>query len=111
MPLYAVSLLFSLEVQAPNAPEPLRELAIHVLSAADENEAEAKGRVIGRKRENSYRNTQEEVVRDIFQAVVEVQELIDDRLFDGMEVASRMFRRGETLVVNEGGIMSRASTE
>jgi len=111
MPLYAVSLLFSLKVQAANAPEPLRELAIHVVSAADENDAEARGREIGKKRENSYNNAQEEVVRDIFKAVVEVQGLIDEHLFEGMEVASWMFRRGESLVVDEGGIVRRATTE
>jgi len=109
MPIYAVSLLFSLEVQAPDAPAPLRELAIHVVSAADENEAEARGRAIGKKRETSYRNTREEVVRDIFKAVVEVQGLIDDQFFDGIEVATWMFRKGEALVIGEGGVISRAA--
>jgi hypothetical protein len=111
MPLYAISLLFSLEVQAPNAPEPLRELAIHVVSAADDNEAEARGRAIGKARETSYENVDGEVVRDIFKAVVEVRELMDHQLFDGMEVASWMFRRGEHLVIDESGTTIKTTEE
>jgi hypothetical protein len=111
MPLYAVSLLFSLEVQAPDAPQPLQELAVHVVAASDEKEAEARGRTIGKNRENSYRNPRGDVVRDTFKAVIEVQHLIDERLRDGMEVASWMFRKGEVLVVDEDGVMARAAAK
>ena|SRR5688500_12641229 len=104
MPLFSVSLLFSLETQAPNAPEPLQELAIHVLSAAHEDEAKVRAEAIGRARETNYKNRNGESVRDIFTRVVEVQSLIDEHLFDGMEVASWMFRRGERLVLDKGRI-------
>jgi hypothetical protein len=83
MPLYAVSLLFSLEVQAPDAPEPLRELALHVVSAVDQDEAQAKADDIGRARQTSYKNRNGELVRDIFKGIAEVQSLMDDRLSMG----------------------------
>src|SRR3712207_5058680 len=105
MSLFTVSMLFSLEVQARGAPKPLRELAIHVVSAADENEAKDRGEAIGKARETSYKNRNGEVVRDIFKGVVEVQSLVDDHLFDGIEVASWMFEEGERLVLDEGGIL------
>ena len=111
MPLYSVSLLFSLEVQGPGAPLPLQELAVHVVAAADEEEAEARGQMIGKNRETSYKNSRGEVVRDVFKAVVEVQHLIDDHLRYGMEVASWMFRKGEVLVIDEGGIVCRAAAD
>lgn len=103
MTLYAVSLLFSLEVEAPDAPKPVREIALHVLSAADEAEARAKGEAIGVARQITFKNGDGETVRDIFMRVVEVQWLAEDHLFDGMEVASWMFERGECLVFNDDG--------
>lgn len=111
MPLFSVSLLFSLEVAADNAPEPLRELSIHVLSATDENEAKVKAEAVGRARETEYKNRDGEDVRDIFRAVVGVQALIDEQLFDGMEVASWLFRRGEHLVLDDDGISPKAGAE
>jgi Domain of unknown function (DUF4288) len=107
MPLFSVSLLFSLEVEARDAPAPLRELAIHIISAADEGDAKVRGEAIGRSRQTSYKNRKGEPVRDTFMRVVEVQALIDDHLFEGMEVASWMFRKGEGLVFDDAGIAAR----
>jgi Domain of unknown function (DUF4288) len=104
MPLFSVSLLFSLEVEARDGPEPLLELAIHVVSAADENEAKVRGEAIGRLCQTSYRNSSGELVRNTFQNVVEVQTLMDDYLFEGMEVASWIFQRGERLILDQRGI-------
>lgn len=101
MPLFSVSLLFSLQVEALDQPEPVRELAIHVLSAADQSEARTKGEDIGKAREIAYRNVNGEPVRDSFAGVVEVQHLFDDHLFDGMEVAYWCYR-GERLILEEG---------
>lgn len=111
MPLYAVSLLFSLEVQAPDAPAPLQELAIHLVSAANEDEANARGQAIGKARETHYKNRDAEIVCNIFKAVVEVRQLMDDHLFDGMEVASWMFRRGERIVIDEDGTRTSGADE
>lgn len=86
MPLFAVSLTFTLEVQAPGLPEPVRELALHLLSAPDVGDAKAKGERIGKARETSYENGKGETVRDVSKAVVEVQELLHAAMFDGMEV-------------------------
>lgn len=104
MPLFAVSLLFSLEVHASDVPEPLREITLHVLFAADENEARVRGAAIGRAQEIRYTNQDGEEVRNIFNRVIEVQSLIGDSLVDGLEVASWMFRRGEHLVIDEKGV-------
>ena len=104
MPLFSVSLLFSLEVQAPTAPAPLLELAIRVVSAANETEARAKAAVLAEGQETTYRNSSGETVANVFLRVVEVQSLIDDHLFDGMEVASWMFKAGECLELSEEGI-------
>lgn len=109
MPLFCVSLLFSLQVEAAEAPEPLRELAIHILSAANESEAKLKGEAIGKGRETSYKNQDGETVRDTFRAVVGVQSLLDDQLFDGMEVASWLFRKSEHLVLDEDGVAARSA--
>jgi hypothetical protein len=109
MPLFSVSLLFSLQVEAVDAPEPLRELAIHVLSAADESEAKLKGEAIGKGRETTYENGDGETVQDTFKAIVGVQSLLDDQLLDGMEVASWLFRKGEHLVLDEAGVAARSA--
>ena len=109
MPLFSVSLLFSLQVEAGDAPEPLRELAIHILSAANESEAKLKGEAIGKGRETIYENGDGETVRDTFKAVVGVQSLMDDQLFDGMEAASWLFRKGEHLVLDDNGVAARSA--
>jgi hypothetical protein len=107
MPLFAVSLLFSLEVQAADAPKPLYELAVHVVFAADEDEALSRGRVIGRQREDSYRNREGELVRNVFKSVVSVHGLFEDDFSDGIEVAYWMFRGGECIVIDEQGVAVR----
>ena len=104
MPLFTVSLLFSLEVEASHASEPLREWAMHVLFATDEADARTRGEALGKAHETSYKNREGEAVRNIFMAVVQVQQLLDVSLFDGLEVASWMFRRGERLVLDERGV-------
>ena len=101
MPLFSVSLLFSCQVETPDPPEMLRELAIHVLTAAGPDEARAKGDNIGNAKEHAYQNGDGEAVRWTFEGVVEVQDLCDGHLFDGMEVASWLYR-GEHLMLNEG---------
>lgn len=103
MNLFAVSLLFTLEVQAVDAPEPTRELAIYLLSAASREDAIAKGQLIGNARELSYENSEGETVHDVFQAVVEVQKLHDVAIFDGMEVSSWLYQ-GDRLVLGDGWI-------
>lgn len=111
MPLFSVSLMFSLKAQAATAPEPLREIAIYVLSAADEDDAEARAQATGHSYETSYENSDGELVRNIFKHVIEVQSLIGDHLFDGIEVASWMFRRGTCVILSDDGITIEAEEE
>ncbi len=101
MPLFSVSLLFSCQLEAPDPPEMLRELAIHVLAAAGPDEARAKGHDIGNAKQHAYQNGSGETICWTFEGVVEVQDLYDGHLFDGMEVASWLYR-GKRLVLNEG---------
>ena len=103
MPLFSVHLLFSLEVDVSDPPLPVRELAVHVLSAVDESGAKLRGETIGRTRESIYKNGAGETVRNIFKRVVEIKELIDDHLFDGMEVAYWMWD-GDRFIVEESWI-------
>ena len=101
MTLFSVSLLFSCQMETPDSFEMLRGLAVHVLTAAGPDEARAKGDNIGNAKEHAYQNGDGEAVRWTFEGVVEVQDLYDGHLFDGMEVASWLYR-GERLVLNEG---------
>ena len=101
MALFAVSLTFLLKVDAEDAPNPTRELAIHVLFADGEINARTKGADIGRARETAYLNANGEVVRHTFQKVVEVQQLLDKQLFDGMEVSSWLYE-GDRLILKDG---------
>lgn len=101
MALFAVSLTFLLTVHAEDAPKPTRELAIHLVFAENEEEARVKGTDIGRARETSYLNAAGEVVQDTFRGVVEVKALIDDHLFDGMEVCYWLYE-GDRLILEDG---------
>ena len=107
MALFAVSLTFVLKVDAVDAPEPTRELAIHVVRAENEAEARVRGDVIGRARQLSYLNAYGEPVTDEFVEVVEVQLLSGDQLIDGMEVSSWLYQ-GERLVIEEGWTSGRS---
>jgi hypothetical protein len=104
MPLFSVFLLFSSEVHAPDDPPPTLEIAIRVVSAADEAEARAKAAALGQADETTYLNMYGETVTNAFLRIVEVQWLVDDHLFDGMEVASWMFKVGERLELSQKGI-------
>ena len=104
MPLFSVSLLFSTKVHAPDAPPPTLEIAIRAVSATDEAEARDKAGALARAYETTYLNWFGETVTNAFLRIVEVQWLVDDHLFDGMEVASWMFKAGECLELSEEGI-------
>src|SRR5579863_1462208 len=75
--------------------------AIHLVFAASEKEARARGAEIGRARETAYLNADGETVWDAFRGVVEVQSLLDERRFDGMEVSSWLYE-GDRLIIEEG---------
>ena len=101
MPLFAVSLLSECRVGGALPPEPLHELAIHVVQAQDENDARVRGAELGNNRQHAYRNAYDEEVSWVFQRVVECQDLFDHDLADGMEVSSWLYK-GERLCLNDG---------
>jgi hypothetical protein len=96
-----VSLAFALTVETGDPQEPTRELAIHPVFAESEQAARTRGAEIGRARECSYLNPCGETVRDTFDGVAEVQSLLDERLFDGMEVSSWLYT-GDRLTLGGG---------
>lgn len=101
MPLFAVSLLSECSLVGAPLATPLREVAIHVVQARDEDEACARGARIGSERQHAYRNTDGENVSWVFQRVVECQTLYDRDFADGMEVSSWLYE-GEKLCLNDG---------
>jgi hypothetical protein len=103
---FAVFLTFLLDVHVPDPSEPIHELAIHLIIAAEGEEAKAKGELIGKARKTIYENGAGKTVRDVFKAVVEVQELRDATFFDGMEVSSWLYR-DDRLVIEEGWLETK----
>lgn len=101
MPLFAVSLLSECRVAGAVLPDPMHELAIHIVQAQDEAEARARGAELGAHRQHAYRNSDGEEVTWIFQRVVECQDLFERSFSDGMEVSSWLYR-GERLCLNDG---------
>ncbi len=101
MPLFAVSLLSDCRVAGVLPPDPMHELAIHLVQAQDEADALAQGAKLGARRQHTYRNQDDEDVSWIFRCVVECQELYDREPSEGMEVSSWLYR-GERLCLNDG---------
>jgi len=101
VPLFAVSLFSDCRVAGVLPPDPMHELAIHIVQAQDETKALAQGAELGSRRQHTYRNSDGEDVSWVFQRVVECQELYDHELSDGMEVSSWLYR-GKRLCLNDG---------
>ena len=101
MPLFAVSLLSECRVAGVLPPDPMHQVAIHLVRARDEIEARALGAELGVKRQHGYRNGGGEEVLWIFQRVLECQDLVGPEFVDGMEVSCWLYE-GERLCLNDG---------
>jgi len=68
----------------------LQEESIRVIEANDESEAKGKAITLGNSEQHDYGNVYGETVKWRFVSVLEIQDLCEASLFDGMEVFSQM---------------------
>jgi len=93
---YSAMIIYESEVEGtPGTPDPLtiREESIRIFRAESESTAWKKAEEVGQQNEHSYKNEQGELVTWRFVRVVEVQDLCEVQLADGVEVFSRMAPR------------------
>ena len=93
MAWFSAVLLFEAKVHDDLLGPHLCEESIRVIEAADAEEARIKAEGIGRQGEHSYKNEPGSIVEWRFVRTVEIQDLCEDSVSDGMEVHSRLFRR------------------
>lgn len=75
--------------------DPLREESIRILLSDGDEAAWIRAKEIGRAAEHEYVNEAGEMIRWNFVEVLEVQDLCESNLTDGMEVFSRLFHKGD----------------
>ncbi len=86
---YAAKLLFESSVPDEHG-RLLQEESIRLIEANDETEANAKAIALGNSEQHEYANPYGQTVRWRFVSVLEIQDLCEASLFDGMEVFSVM---------------------
>ena len=89
---YAARLLFESAVEG-NTDEPLCEESIRVFKAESPENAFKRATEIGRGADHEYTNELGQAIKWRFVEVIEVQDLCETELTDGVEVFSRLFRR------------------
>ncbi len=89
---YSARLLFRADVDDGSKEEPLFEESTRVLLAEDEDEAARRAPVVGASGEHQYKNEAGNTVHWKFIEVLEIQDLSETELSDGVEVFSRMYR-------------------
>jgi hypothetical protein len=92
---YAARVRFESTVGDGPNPRPLYEESIRIILGESIEDATARAEAIGRAAEHEYPNEAGEVVRWVFASVLEVQDLCESELQDGMEVFSTLFRGDE----------------
>ena len=86
---YGVKLLF--ESSIPHEDHRiLQEESIRLIEANDESEARSKANILGTSEQHEYENPYGETVRWRFVSILEIQDLCEATVFDGMEVFSFM---------------------
>jgi hypothetical protein len=86
---FAVKLLFESTVRHEDG-RIMQEESIRLIQASDETQARSKAPDLGASAEHEYPNELGETVRWQFAGVLEVQDLCEDNVFDGMEVFSTL---------------------
>ena len=92
---FAVRLLFRSRIDGKEIESPLCEESIRLVQASNEDEALSRAATLGQAEEHEYTNEAGETVSWKFDAVLEVQDLCESELREGMEVFSRLFRDSE----------------
>jgi hypothetical protein len=87
---YAVKMLFATEIDNAESPRPLFEKSIRLFEASSEAEAIQKAVITGKTARLTYENDQGERVSWKFVRLVEVQDLCETTLYDGVEVFSEL---------------------
>lgn len=87
---YAAKLLSRVEVDDHRKERTLLEESIRILRATDERDASARSEALGRAEQVEYENFEGRTVRWRFVKVLEIQDLSETKLSDGMEVFSRL---------------------
>ena len=95
MTWYSARILYETEI-AGKPDDGIREESIRVLLAGSQDEALSKAKKIGRENEVSYNNDAGENVTWRFRRVLEVQDLCEETLYDGVEVFSTLARIEES---------------
>ena len=88
---YSARLVFETEAHE-GSTEVLREDSIRLITANSIDEATSKANVLGKSEQAEYLNHQNEIVRWRFVQVLEVQDLCEAEICDGMEVYSYLLR-------------------
>src|SRR5262249_49642811 len=86
---YGAKLIFESSIPDENG-RILEEESIRLIEANDESDAQAKAIALGNSEQHEYGNAYGETVQWRFVSVLEIQDLCEARLFDGVEVFSRM---------------------
>jgi Domain of unknown function (DUF4288) len=68
----------------------LQEESIRLIEADDESQAQAKAIQVGNSEQHQYRNHQGETVAWRFVSVLEIQDLCEKNMYDGIEVFSTL---------------------
>ena len=76
-----------------DSKEVLREDSIRLINASSIDEAISKANVLGTIEQTEYYNNQNEIVRWRFVQVLDVQDLCEAEISDGMEVYSYLLRK------------------
>ncbi len=84
---FAAKLLFESSVRDDDG-RVFQEESIRLIQAEDEAQANSKANILGPSEEHEYLNEQGEIVRWQFVCVLEIQDLSEESVFDGMEVFS-----------------------
>ncbi len=93
MSWFSAKILYESKIEGHMDPEPLYEESIRIFNAPGEAEAIERATEVGLRGEHSYHNEAKELVSWRFTQVLEVQNLCEEELRDGMEVFSNIFSK------------------
>jgi hypothetical protein len=86
---FAAKILFESSIRHDDG-RVFQEQSIRLIQASDESEARAKAAIVGVSEQHNYPNTCSENVNWQFVSVLEVQDLCEAEIVDGMEAFSTM---------------------
>jgi len=90
---FSAKLLFQSNVDDGQNLSPLYEESIRLIEADTEDEARSKSEQLGKNEEHDYKNESGHTVKWNFVEVMEIQDLCESNIYDGMEVFSTLQRK------------------